>query len=93
MKNKYLIGVICYSSWCGLGFIRGINYYKYTHNKYEKDKPYVYSYSIIDGLLGIIIYANPILLPISIHKELYRLEVNIRNLESEKNSKFYNNLL
>ena len=89
MKFKYSM-IAGYSSWCGLGFIRGINYYKYTH---DKNKPYIYSNSIIDGILGIFIYGNPIFLPIIIHKELYRFEISIRNLENEKKTKYYNNLL
>lgn len=88
MRNKHLIGIIGYASWCGLGFIRGINSYKY-----EKNEPYLYSNSIIHGTFGIIIYGNPILLPILIHKELYRLEVCTRNLENEKKSRYYNELM
>jgi hypothetical protein len=91
MKHK--IFVIGYTGWCGLGFIRGINYYKYSHNKYEKTKPYIYSTSMMNGLFGIIIYANPISFPVTLYKELYRFEVNIRKLESEKKSMYYNHLL
>jgi len=93
MKNKYLIGIICYSSWCGLGFIRGVNSYKYSHNKYNKKESYMYLHLIANWFLDTVMYANPILLPVSIYKELYLLEVNIRNLESEKNSDFYNKLI
>jgi hypothetical protein len=93
MKSKYLILILGSTSWCGIGFVRGVNSYKYTHSKYEKHKPYIYSNSIIHGFFGIIMYVNPILLPITIHKELYRLEVNTRNLESEKNSSYYNDLI
>jgi hypothetical protein len=42
MKIKYRIATICYTSWCGLGFIRGIKSYNYIHNKYEKKEPYLY---------------------------------------------------
>lgn len=94
MKNNYsktLIG--CCASWGGLGFIRGINSYKYNYYKYETNKPYIYSRSIINGFFGIIIYANPVLIPILIYKEIYRLEINLRNLENEKKSNFYNDLL
>lgn len=83
---------ICYISWCGLGFIRGINSYKYTHNN-ETNKPFIYLNSIITGFAGYGIYACPPLIPILIYKELYRLEVNLRNLENEKNSQCYKHLL
>jgi len=93
MKIKYLIAGITYTSWCGLGFIRGVNSYKYTQNKYEKNETFIYTDSIIHGFFGVILYGNPVLLPITIHKELYRLEINTRNLESEKNTSYYNYLL
>jgi hypothetical protein len=93
MDLKYKLLIIGYTSWCGLGFIRGVNSYNYSHNKYEKNKPYIYIDSMINGILGITVYTNPLLLPITIHKELYRLETNIRNLEDEKNSSYYNILL
>jgi hypothetical protein len=93
MHMKHKIITIGYTGWCGLGFIRGINYYKYNHNKYENTEPYVYSNSMIHGLFGIIIYANPILWPITLHKELYRFEINIRKLESQKDRLYYNSLL
>lgn len=92
MKYK-IISIIAYTSWSGLGFIRGMKYYKYNCYKYEKNEPYIYSNSIIYGLFGIIVYANPILLPITLHKELYRLEIDIRNLENKKNSIYYNSLI
>ena len=57
-----------------------------TNNKYKKDKPYIYTDSIIKGFYGIILYANPALLPYLIYKESYRVEINLRNLENEKNS-------
>jgi len=38
-------------------------------------------------------YANPVLLPLTIHKEFYRLEINARNLENEKKSSYYNELI
>lgn len=84
MKMKYLI-LGC--SWCGLGFYRGVKDYNYTYNRYKKNEPYIYLNSVVDGFLGIFMYANPALLPVTIHKELYRLEVDIRNLE--KDSKYY----
>jgi hypothetical protein len=91
--KKYSIPLIGYTFWCGLGFIRGVNSHKYSTNKYEKDKPYLYSNIIIEGFFGIILYGNPILLPFTVYKEVYRLESNIRNLEDEKKSGFYNDLI
>ena len=53
----------------------------------------MYTKSIPYGIYGILFYGNPFLLPVIIFKELYRLEVNIRNLEDEKDSNFYNDLI
>jgi hypothetical protein len=94
MKIKYSIAILGYTSWCGLGFVRGIHAYKYEHDKYEvKKKPYMYSNMTCNGILGSLFYAHPILLPIFMYKEIYRLEVNIRNLEDEKKGYFYNELI
>jgi hypothetical protein len=92
MKIKYLLPTITYTSWCGLGFIRGIKSYNYNYYKSEKNEDYLYLNSVGYGLLGIILYANPFCLPFSIYKEIYRLEVNMRNLENEKKTNYYNNL-
>jgi hypothetical protein len=42
MNVKKSLLVIGYSGWCGLGFIRGINSYKYNNNKYDKKENYLY---------------------------------------------------
>jgi hypothetical protein len=94
---KYPIIGICYTTWCGLGFIRGINYYKYKYYKYkyykyEQKDPYMYLSLILNGLFGSIIYGNPCFLPITIYKEIYRFEINMRNIENEKKTDFYNEL-
>jgi len=93
MNYKYIIGIVSFTSWTGLGFVRGINSYKYDHKKYESKEPIIYTNSVIYGLFGVIMYANPIFLPFAICKEVYRLEVNVRNLEKEKNSSFYNDII
>ena len=93
MKIRKSLPILCYSSWCGLGFIRGINSYNYNHNKYGKKEDYLYLNSVCYGLSGIALYINPFLLPFLVHKEIYRLEVNVRNLENEKTTDYYNNLL
>lgn len=90
--NKYSI-IIFPITWCGLGLFRGVNYYKYIYNRYDKKKPFLYTNSIIFALIGIFVYANPLFLPFTIHKELYRLEINTRNLGTDKDSNYYNDLL
>lgn len=93
MNIKYSIAAIGYTGWCGLGFVRGINSYKYSHNKYNEKASYLYSDSIVNGISGIFVYAFPFALPITVYKELYRLEVNVRNLEDDKKSSLYNYLI
>jgi len=93
MKIKKSLLTIGYTGWCGLGFIRGINSYKYNHDKYEKNENYLYLNLIGNGFFGLVLYANPFFSPFSIYKEIYRFEVNIRNLESEKKTSYYNNLI
>jgi len=97
MNIQKSLSIIGYSSWCGLGFIRGINSYTHNHNKdsynrYRETENYLYLNSLCYGFSGLVIYANPLFLPVSVYKELYRLEVNLRNLENEKKTDFYNNL-
>jgi hypothetical protein len=87
---KYNIGLILYVSWSGLGFLRGINSYNYKL-KNQNDN-YIYTNSLIYGILGFIIYANPVLLPFTLHKEIYRLEINARGIEKKKNTKYYKDL-
>jgi hypothetical protein len=45
------------------------------------------------GFGGMFVYAVPIFLPILIYKEIYRLEVDIRDLKDEKITTTYNHLL
>ena len=90
MNVKKRLAMISYASWCGLGFIRGTNSYNY--NRYEKKEEYLYLSSFGSGFIGVVLYANPLFLPWTIYKEVYRFEVNFRNLENEKKSYYYNNL-
>jgi len=93
-KMKIAVGTL----WSLLGFNRGINEYNYYNEKYnntnkENPKPDMYTSRIPYGLLGVFFYINPFLAPINLYKEIYRLEVNIRGLESEKKSDYYNKLM
>ena len=88
-KNQ-LLGI----SFSGMiGFIRGMNQYDYEYNEYNKyKKDYLYTNKIGTGLIGTFIYINPAFFPIVVYKEFYRLEINLRGLEDEKNSYFYNKI-
>ena len=88
-KIKYSLAIMG-GGWGGLGFIRGINSYTYNYNKHES---YLYSKSLFHGIFGLFIYIHPIILPYTIYKEVYRLEIDMRNIEDEKKTSFYNNLL
>lgn len=87
--NKKL-AIITYTGWCVLGCKRGINHYNYNHPKKEE---YFYSVAICNGFLGSLLYANPFLFPYFISKEIYRLEVVVRNLEKEKKKDYYNDII
>ena len=84
MEKKTQMKIAVGTLWCLLGFKRGMNDYDYKYEKYDREhnKPYFYTSKIPSGLLGVFFYINPFLLPLAVHKEIYRLEVNIRGLES-----------
>ena len=89
---------ILLSGWTLLGLKRGLDQYDYNYNRKITSDPnklntYLYTNKIADGLMGVIIYINPIFIFITLPKELYRLEVNIRGLENEKKGYRYNDLL
>lgn len=96
MQNKKeIILLVTGTSWSLLGFKRGLNSYDYNYDKFKsinKD-PYLYISKGQQGLIGIFLYINPLFLPINIYREIYRLEVNIRDLEEEKKTDYYNNIL
>jgi hypothetical protein len=92
MFKKYLIYTTPLSI---LGFKRGIDNYDYMYKK-NKDllnNTYLYSTKTGVGIFVALCYINPFFLPFILCKEIYRLEVNIRNLEEEKKSDYYNRLL
>lgn len=85
VKHVLLLG---YTGWVGLGFYRGIHSYKFQKEKYKET--ILFTDQICNGCLGSLFYGVPFLFPIFIHKEIYRLEVNVRKLEKEKKSSYYN---
>jgi len=86
-----LIGI-----WPLFGFKRGMDSYDYHHLK----NVYIRSESsplFIDkigwGICSTIAYINPFTIPFILYKEVYRLEVNLRGLEEEKKTDYYNRVL
>lgn len=78
-------------SWTLLGFTRGLQAYDYSVKKRNKQQFYLHKVGY--GIAGLCVYVAPtVFTPIVIYKELYRLEVNLRDLENEKNTDFYNEL-
>jgi hypothetical protein len=84
-------------SWGVLGFSRGLNVYDYQYKKYDngydKKMNYFYTTKITYGFFGLFLYINPIFIAIILQKEIYRFEVNIRGLENEKDTDYYNELI
>lgn len=80
-----------------LGFRRGIQNYTYeidkNNMKYDRKRQFFYSECFMEGLCGSVIYAFPPTFLFSLPKEVYRLEVNLRNLEEEKKTDYYNSLV
>lgn len=63
------------------------------HPEIYKKPTYFYYKRVTEGLWGIAFYANPFLaIPVAI-KEIYRLEVYLRNLEDEKKKRDYYRIL
>lgn len=46
----------------------------------------------MEGLIGSILYMAPFTIIFMIPKEIYRLEVDLRNLQNEKDNDWYNRL-
>lgn len=77
-----------------LGFKRGVESYRYDveSNKKYKSANFFYSEAFLNGVTGSFFYSVPLVNIIMLQKEIYRLEVNLRNLEDEKKSRYYNSL-
>jgi len=90
MSKKEILVLVTGTSWTMLGFRRGLQSYDYHHKSKE---PYLYISKGQQGFLGIFLYLNPLLAPFHLYKEMYRLEVNLRGLEEEKKTDYYNRIL
>jgi hypothetical protein len=63
--------------------------YKYKPPTLYYTKPYyMYTHSILFGMVGSSLYLNPFTFPIVVMKEVYRLEINMRG-ELEKKDEYY----
>ena len=90
--------IIIFSAWSALGFKRGINSYDYSYNKDSRLKQDLYLQKLylqkgIWGVTSTMAYINPCTFFIVLYKEIYRLEVNLRGLEDEKKTDYYNEVL
>jgi len=85
--------IIIFSSWGALGFKRGINSYDYSYKKDSRLKQHLYLEKGKWGVVSTIAYINPISFLFVLYKEIYRLEVNLRGLEDEKHTDYYNEVL
>jgi hypothetical protein len=99
MNNiRRTIGFITICGWPILGFNRGLNSYNYhySNNKLyhnSETKQYLYTDAFMWGGGSILAYLNPFMFFIVFGKEVYRLEVNLRGLEEEKKTEYYNKVL
>ena len=96
IKNTIMFITIC--SWPVLGFNRGLNSYNYhySNNKLYQNsehKKYLYTEAFMWGIGSTLAYVNPLMCFITLGKEVYRLEVNLRGLEDEKKTEYYNKVL
>jgi hypothetical protein len=67
---------------------------KYPNYTKQSDKPKYYTTSATaSGFLGFLFYATPIILPIMVSRELYRLEINLRGYDDEKEKDDYYKLI
>jgi hypothetical protein len=98
-NTKRFIGLIPILGWPILGFKRGLNSYDYNYSnnklyKYsENPKHPLYLDKLVWGVGGIFWYLNPCTFFFVLYKEIYRLEINLRGLEDEKKTEYYNKVL
>ena len=95
-NTKRIIGLIPILGWPALGFKRGINSYDYNYSNNrlyrhsEKMKYPLYLDKLVWGIGGMLWYSIPVGWFLGLYKEIYRLEVNLRNIEDEKKTAYYN---
>ena len=94
VKPKLSKQFIAISAWGLLGFYRGVQECNYDRKKYgshnKKDYPELYSVKLFYGVIATCMYVNPLTGWLMGLKEAYRLEVNLRGVEAEKQTDVYN---
>ena len=94
IKNAAVFITMC--SWPTLGFKRGVDSYNYHYSNNrlyrhsEKMKSPLYLDKLAWGIGGTLWYSNPVSGFFGLYKEVYRLAVNLRGLEDEKKTAYYN---
>jgi len=66
------------------------HYYRYTLTQptFKYKKPYYfYSSNLLHGFYGTFMYINPFLFPVMVGRELYKLEINMRDELAELKNK------
>jgi len=97
MDNSKIITRLIITAWALLGLKRGINSYdyKYLRNRLYRNSliPPFYIDKAGWGFVGTMLYLNPCTFFFVLYKEVYRIEVNLRGLEDEKKTDYYNEVL
>jgi len=101
IKNniKSIVAFTMVCGWPVLGFKRGLNSYDYNYEQnklykhHEKAKHPFYLDKLAWGIFSTLAYVNPATFFFVLYKEVYRLEVNLRGLEDEKKTDYYNEVL
>ena len=100
MNNSNIITrslLLTISGWSVLGLYRGLNSYDYNYSRNRLYKNSLVGPFYIDkvgwGFVGTMLYLNPCTFFFALYKEVYRLEVNLRGLEDEKKTDYYNEIL
>ena len=91
--NKFLGSLVALAT--PLGFYRGVQSYHWELSrlpKTHKDE-YLYTVAAGHGLMGTCVYLCPLLVFQNVAKEFHRAEVNVRRLDSLKQTPYYNELL
>jgi hypothetical protein len=92
--TKSNIKIAIMGGWAMLGFKRGVDSYVYSYSNINLSQNNIPLYldGFFWGIGGTATYVFPPFIFFSLYKEMYRLEVNIRGLKYEKNTKYYNSL-